>query len=308
MMKEAELHRASDYARNSRARATLAAYESDWRSFVAFCTARGLDALRASAESVAAYYASEADRGIFASTIGRRSAAIKWMHRVAGYPSPTDDERAKATLAGIRRTKGMFPKNRKEPATSELITAAIIANRRTDLKGLRDKAILAFGFACPQYRSVLVALDLSDLEFTDQGIRVRIARSKTDQCGEGNTVPVAHGSIVCPVKAIRDYIAAANIVEGKLFRSIRKGGKTLGGSMTGQAIANVVKAGMASIGRDPKKYAAHSLRSGFVTSACKKGASQFKVMRVTLHKDPATLARYYRDEEIFAEAAGAGLL
>jgi integrase len=163
---------------------------------------------------------------------------------------------------------------------------------RTDLKGLRDKAILAFGFATAMRRSELVALNVSDLEFTDQGIRVRITRSKTDQCGEGVVIPVVHGSVVCPVKAIRDYIAAAGITEGRLFRSIAKGGKRIGTSLSAQAVANVVKAAMASLGLDPAKYAGHSLRAGFVTSACKKGASQFKVMQTTRHKPAAMLAVY----------------
>ena len=305
---EAELHRASDYARNSRAQSTLEAYTSDWRSFVAFCTARGLDALPASPEAVAAFLASEAERKLSSSTIGRRAAALKWRHRLAGYASPTDDERVKATLSGIRREIGVFPHKRKAPALAEHVVSAILHNRRTDLKGLRDKAILAFGFATAMRRSELVALDVSDLEFTEQGIRVRIGRSKTDQCGEGTVIPVVHGSVVCPVKAIKDYIAAAGIVEGKLLRSVCKGGKSLGKSLTAQAVANVVKFAMAALGLDPRRYAGHSLRAGFVTSACKKGASQFKVMQTTRHKTAAMLAVYYRDEEIFTEAAGAGLL
>jgi len=67
---------------------------------------RSLDALPAMPEAVAAYLASEAERGLSASTIGRRCAAIKWRHKVAGYASPTDDERVKATLSGIRREIG----------------------------------------------------------------------------------------------------------------------------------------------------------------------------------------------------------
>ena len=93
-----------------------------------------------------------------------------------------------------------------------------------------------------------------------------------------------------------------------LFRSIGKGGKRIGASLSAQAIANVVKGAMASLGLDPACYAGHSLRAGFVTSACKKGASQFKVMQTTRHKTAAMLAVYYRDEEIFTDVAGAGSL
>jgi hypothetical protein len=103
---EAELHRASDYARNSRAQSTLRAYQSDWHAFEAFCIPRGLDVLPATATACAAYLASAAERGMSASTIGRRTAAIKWRHRLSGHVSPTDSEAVKATLAGIGREIG----------------------------------------------------------------------------------------------------------------------------------------------------------------------------------------------------------
>jgi site-specific recombinase XerD len=56
----------------------------------------------------------------------------------------------------------------------------------TDMKGLRDRAILLFGFAGAFRRSELVALDVTDLEFCDGGMRVHIRRSKTDQEGAGD--------------------------------------------------------------------------------------------------------------------------
>jgi integrase len=54
-----------------------------------------------------------------------------------------------------------------------------------DMKGLRDRAILLLGFAGAFRRSELVALDATDLEFCEGGMRVHIRRSKTDQEGAG---------------------------------------------------------------------------------------------------------------------------
>src|ERR1700675_1799431 len=84
---------------------------------------------------------------------------------------------------------------RKTPATADKVVA-MAALADTDMKGLRDRAILLLGFAGAFRRSELVALDVTDLEFCDGGMRVRIRRSKTDQEG-------AAGSIACPVKAVR---------------------------------------------------------------------------------------------------------
>jgi site-specific recombinase XerD len=58
------------------------------------------------------------------------------------------------------------------------------------LKGLRDQALLLLGFAGAFRRSELVALDIMDLEETDEGMRVAIRRSKTDQDHRGSIVPI----------------------------------------------------------------------------------------------------------------------
>jgi len=44
------------------------------------------------------------------------------------------------------------------------------------------------------------------------------------------------------VTAVRVWLQAAGITSGWLFRSIRKGGKALGGSLWAQEVANIVKA------------------------------------------------------------------
>jgi formate dehydrogenase assembly factor FdhD len=54
--------------------------------------------------------------------------------------------------------------------------------------------------------------------------------------------------------------------------------------------------------------AAHSLRSGFLTSAAANGASIFKMMDVSRHKSIDTLRGYVRDAEMFHDHAGNGLL
>ena len=92
------------------------------------------------------------------------------------------------------------------------------------LKGLRDRALLLLGFAGAFRRSELVALDVADLEETDDGLKVTIRRSKTDQEGHGETIAIVRGSAACPVKAVKAWLAASGISEGPLFRPVAKGG------------------------------------------------------------------------------------
>lgn len=77
----------------------------------------------------------------------------------------------------------------KAPATTERVTAMLAAIPDT-LKGKRDRGLLALGFAGAFRRSELVGLDLTDLAFEPDGMRVRIRRSKTDQEGQGQEIAV----------------------------------------------------------------------------------------------------------------------
>jgi site-specific recombinase XerD len=298
---------AQDFARSEKAPATRRAYRSDFRAFSTWCQARGLAALPAAPETVAAFLAASAAAGLRPSTIGRRVAAIRYAHKLAGHDDPpTNSETVKATVRGIRRTLGAAPV-RKAPATADKVVAMVTVGR-TDLKGVRDRALLLLGFAGAFRRSELVALDIADLEFCDGGLRVRIRRSKTDQEGVGVTIAIVAGSIACPVRAVRDWIQAAGLLEGPLFRPVRKGGHVGSTRLSDRTVATVVKAGARRVGLNAADYSGHSLRSGFLTSAATRGASIFKMMDVSRHRSMDTLRGYVRDADLFRDHAGAGLL
>ena len=300
-----DIERAAGFAQAEKADATKRAYGSDFALFRGWCAGRGVGALPASPESVAAFLACEAEKGIRPSTIGRRCAAIKYAHKLAGHAVPTDDERVKATVRGIRRTFGTAAR-KKTPATAEHIIPMALGTG-AGLKGTRDRALLLLGFAGAFRRSEFVALDCSDIEETESGLRVTIRRGKTDQEGEGAVIAIVRGSIACPVAALAAWRHAAGITTGPLFRSIRKGGK-VGARLSAQSVADIVKAHAENVGLDPALFAGHSLRAGFLTSAAKRGASIFKMMDQSRHKSVDTLRGYVRDAEIFKDHAGAGLL
>jgi site-specific recombinase XerD len=184
----------------------------------------------------------------------------------------------------------------------------MITTAGTDMKGLRDRALLLLGFAGAFRRSELVALDLIDMEFCDGGLRVTIRRSKTDQECIGATIAIVAGSIVCPVKAVQAWLGAAGITIGPVFRPIGKGGRVGGARLSDGAVANIVKAAARRVGLNAADFSGHSLRSGFLTSAASRGASIFKMMDVSRHKSVDTLRGYVRDADLFKDHAGAGLL
>src|ERR1700730_6693495 len=111
-----DLATAIDLAKAEKAVSTRKAYGTDFRLFKVYCDAKGVSALPASPETVAAYIAAEAQTAK-PSTIGRRVAAIRYAHKLVGLDTPTDAAGVDATRRGICRTFG-GAKAKKAPAVA----------------------------------------------------------------------------------------------------------------------------------------------------------------------------------------------
>jgi integrase len=212
----------------------------------------------------------------------------------------------KVTLQGIRRTIGAGGKP-KAPAIAE-VTLGMAKAAPEGLKGLQDRALLLLGFGGAFRRSELVALDVSDVTFEDDGLRVTIRRSKTNQEQKAVTIAIIRGQTdYCPMKALRAWLDAAGVTEGAIFRQVRKGGCVLPERLSAAAVCDLVKASAGKLGLDPAAYGAHSLRAGFLTSAARNGASVFKMRDVSRHKSLDVPSGYIRDAKLFEDHAGKGL-
>jgi site-specific recombinase XerD len=295
------------YAAAEKATSTRAAYAADWQAFAAWAALRGATALPAHPGIVAAYLSHLADTGRKSSTIGRKCAAIAHKHKQAGIdPLPTASEGVRAVLRGIRRTIGAAAVG-KAPAVAELI-GKMIALCPDNMIGVRDRALLCFGFASAMRRSELAALLVSDLEEVADGLRVTIRRSKGDQEGMGQIIAIPNGYFIRPCEALRTWLAAAQITTGPVFRAVRLGGIVSAEPMANDSISRVVKRYAGRLGLDPATFGAHSMRSGFCTTAAEAGASVFKMMEVSRHKSVDTLRGYVRRVDLFKEHAGAAFL
>ena len=94
---------AADYRRAARADNTRRAYRAAVARFTDWCYEHRQTALPASPETVAAFLAAEAGRGLAVNTLRLRHAALRYLHLLAGYPPPTASPLVSATFAGIRR-------------------------------------------------------------------------------------------------------------------------------------------------------------------------------------------------------------
>jgi integrase len=74
------------------------------------------------------------------------------------------------------------------------------------------------------------------------------------------------------------------ITQGPLFRGIDRHGHLQAERLHPCSVARIVKRCAERAGLDPEKFAGHSLRAGFATTAAKRGKSLDAIMRQTLHR------------------------
>ena len=160
---------------------------------------------------------------------------------------------------------------------------------------LRDKALILIGFAGGFRRSELVNIAYEDIEFVNEGVKILVKRSKTDQSGEGiiKAIPYFDNKAFCPVLALRDYIKNrfSNHKEGKVFE------------ISDKSVVLIIKKYAEKAGLDSSKYAGHSLRSGFATTAAEFGAEERNIMVMTGHKTSQMVRRYIQEANLFKNNA-----
>jgi integrase len=301
-----KIEQAAAYARAARAGATRRAYESDWAIFTAWCAAHHLVALPATPEVVAVFASDQAVGGLNPATIGRRIAAIGHYHRAGGHPAPTalpTAGRLAEVLAGIRAEHG-GAKRRKQPADAAALRNMLAGIEGDGLRALRDRAILAVGMAAALRRSEIVALGVEHVGLVPEGLRLTIARSKTDRTGAGAVIAIPEGSRIRPKALLLAWMAAAGHAAGPLFRRLSRSDALTEDAMSDRAIARLVQQHAAAAGYDPTQFAGHSLRAGFLTEGAAQGATIFKLQEVSRHKSVQVLSDYVRDAELFRDHAG----
>lgn len=312
LLEAAEAARA--FADASLAAGTRDAYRRAWRLFAAWCEGHGLESCPAHPGTVASWIGAAATAGRSPSRIAVVLGAVRAAHLAAGYPDPGAHPQVRTVMSGVRRELG----GRASQKTALVAVAdgggrAPSLHRVVDAIGeralidLRDRAIILLGFAGALRRSELARLDVADVERTGRGLLLTIREAKGDRARRGETVAVPRGRTRCPVAALDAWLAAAEIDAGPVF--VRCDGGRLGDAhLDGGSIGRTVRRRVAAAGLDPAAFGAHSLRSGFLTSAAEQGASLWKMKEVSRHRSTAALERYIQRRTLFDAHAGDGLL
>lgn len=294
---------ASEIASQARSANTVRAYQNDWSHFSSWCSDKGLQALPALPRTIALYMTAHKDRNSMA-TLNRRLSSIAAAHRLADHPFDTRCREIALVMDGLRRTKTV--RQRQVTAlTTPLLKRALDGSSET-LADQRDRALILIGMAEALRRSELVALEVSDLTFSPEGVRLVIRRSKGDQYGEGQLIAIERTRTdLCPVANLEAYLEQAGISEGRVFRAVDRHGN-LKARMTDQSVALIIKRRATQAGLEGE-YSGHSLRAGFATQAAKSGVEERRIAATTRHKNMEVLRKYIREGNLFANTVTADL-
>ena len=292
---------------SSKAYNTVRAYKSDFKDFGLFCAQNGLKSLPSEPKIVSLYLTYLSTKDAKMSTLKRRLVSIGVIHRLKGHYLDTKHPSIIENIMGIKRRKGSIQK-RKKPllinSLKELINV-IDQQDNQEIKKLRDRSIILIGFSGGFRRNEIVSLNFEDLDFVEEGLKIQIRRSKTDQFGEGffKALPYFDNSKYCPVISLKNWIEISKIETGPLFRRFIKGSKLSENRLTDQTVALLIKENLKLAGIDSKNYSGHSLRSGFATSAAESGAEERNIMAMTGHKSTEMVRRYIKEANLFKNNA-----
>jgi integrase len=232
-------------------------------------------------------------------TVVHRIAVLSKLHQMRRQPNPCEDPEVRHLLSRAKRaaSKRGETVTKKTAATREPLEA-MLATCDESLEGIRDRAILLFGWSSGGRRRSEVA-DACIEHLTkvgDSGFLFKLVRSKTNQDGNSaGAVSVDKPIRGIAARALNSWLTASGISEGPLFRRLWK--TRVGPALSPAAVAEVVRrrALMAGLEGD---WAGHSLRSGFITEAGRKNIPIGDVMAMTEHRKVDTVLGYYRSGEL----------
>ena len=293
--------------KNSKADNTIRAYKSDFNDFGLFCVQNGFKSLPSDPKIVSLYLTQLSTKNAKISTIKRRLVSIGVIHKLKGHYLDTKHPLIVENLMGIKRRKGSIQNGKKPLLINNLkkIINVIDQQKKEKIKILRDRTIILIGFSGGFRRNEIVSLDFDDLDFVEEGLKINIKRSKTDQFGAGSTkgLPYFENSQYCPVVSIQKWIEISKINSGALFRRFTKGSNLSEKRLTDQTVALLIKEYLGLAGIDSTNYSGHSLRSGFATSAAEAGAEERTIMAMTGHKSTEMVRRYIKNADLFKNNA-----
>ena len=292
--------------KTSKANNTLRAYRSDFKDFAAFCVKHGFKSMPTDPKIISLYL-THLSKTLKISTLRRRLVSIGVVHKLKGHYLDTKHPVVIENLMGIKRIKGSKQTGKKPILISHLKQIINVINEQDieEIVKLRNKTLILIGFGGGFRRTELISIDYEDLEFVNEGVKITLKRSKTDQFGEGmiKGLPYFSNETYCPVMSLKNWLKISKIKTGPIFKRFVKGSVLTSNRLTDQSVVLIIKDCLKLAGIENNNFSGHSLRSGFATVAAESGADERSIMAMTGHKTTQMVRRYIREANIFKNNA-----
>lgn len=258
---------------------TLAAYGRDLGEYRAFLDTRGIDDPdRISRDDVTAYIAMLRKRGLAPSSVERKVASVKGLHKFLVREGITENHpTARLPLPKV-------PERLPDVVSMEQAEALLSQPFADSPLGLRDRALLEVLYGCGLRVSELTALDLGDLDLAEGFVRV---------FGKGSKERLV------PVGGMASHALEAYMRRGRPFlrpkRSVSSADAALfvgarGGRLSRQSVFRIVREHGARVGLDGLHP--HTLRHSFATHLLEGGADLRALQEMLGHADISTTQVY----------------
>ena len=289
--------------------ATLKAWRCDWVIYWGYCEPRNVSALPAAPETVAGFVLHCKEAGKRPATVSRYLSTIARFHRAAQLFNPCASEAVQMELKGMTNEVSVRQSQARGLGMKEI--QRFLDGAGESMPAMRERAMLCVAYDAMTRRSELIALNVEDLKFLDDGTgRLLIRRSKTDQTGEGHVAYLSRQT----VRFLKAWLKIAAIKEGAVFRRIsgrgtvtydKKGKGRIGGRLSPEAVALAFKAVARYLklpAEDIQSVSGHSVRVGATQDLLALNVDLASVMREGRWKTVRMPMRY--GEHVMAARGG----
>ncbi|MDP2623890.1 MAG: site-specific tyrosine recombinase [Actinomycetota bacterium] len=253
--------------------ATVVAYRRDLEQYAAF-----LEGRQPSPELVSAFVVGLKEAGLASTTIARRVAAVRGLHRflVAEGAAESDP----TILVESPRRPRSLPK----ALTVEEVERLLDAPDDATPAGRRDRAVLEFMYATGARVAEAVGLDELDLDL-EEGTAILTGKGDRQRM-----VPVGSAARSAIRRWLPDRagLRRPGPAGGAVFLSLR------GRRLSRQAVWNIVRAHSIRAGLQPGEVSPHVLRHSAATHMVEGGADLRTVQEILGHASISTTQIYTR--------------
>ncbi|WP_189340202.1 tyrosine-type recombinase/integrase [Candidatus Methylopumilus universalis] len=267
---------------------TIRAYKSNFENFIKFCDGINQKAIPASSEVVVSFIKSISDGRLKSASIRIAVASIASIHKLNRLNDPVNDPDVKLEMRRMHRHLGRG--SSQAYGINKDLLDKMIASTDSSLRGIRDKALLSLAYDTLCRRSEIVSLDIEDIIYTNNLIKICLRKSKTDPNGLGKILNLSEKT----QEYLLQWLEKSKINTGRLFRGV-KNNNQITASLNKAQINKIFKklALVANVKKENiTKISGHSTRVGAAQDLLKYGASIPMIMQKGRWSKIDTLMRY----------------